>query len=76
MPTTILRERPPPARPSLRLVPRRTIITSGRAARHAGTKPKTAAAKRLEIIVKISTVESIRIVSRRGRCAGAMASSS
>jgi len=46
------------------------------AARQAGAKPKIAAATKLEMTVKISTVESIRIVSSRGRCAGAMASSS
>jgi hypothetical protein len=47
-----------------------------RAARHAGARPKIAAAARLETIVKISTAESMLIVSRRGRYAGAMARSS
>ena len=74
--TTSFRNKPPLASPSFRLLPRSTFITSGRAARHADAMPKMAAASRPATAVNASTAESIRMVSRRGRFAGAMTSNS
>jgi hypothetical protein len=71
--TAPLRSRLPPPNAAARLLPRSTPITSGREACHAGANPKIAAAAIPAIAVNASTAGSMRMESRRGRFAGAMA---
>ena len=74
--TAFLNRRPPPRKPDVRAAPPRAFTRSIRNALQAGTMPNRHAAARAMASVNSNTLGSMRIVSSRGRFAGAIDNSS